>query len=66
MYTFYTVTINTGVTTSSKSFSTKQQALDVFFQVLENMSADFGLPTITTKDGNYQAILGSTTITITN
>ena len=61
----YTLTINTGDTLSSKSFRTKQQALDVFFQLLENMSADFGLPTITTtKDGTYQAILGSTTITI--
>lgn len=62
----YKITIKNAGDTSSKSFRTKQQALDVFFQLLENMSADFGLPTITTtKDGTYQAVLGSTTITIT-
>ena len=64
-YKYYTVTIKTETTVDSKKYHTKQQATDVFFQLIENMAVDHGMPTLKcSKNGDYQAVLGSTIITM--
>jgi len=79
-YKYYTVTIRTETTVDiqiddnhyfinpkviSKKYHTKQQATDVFFQLIENMAVDHGMPTLKcSKNGDYQAVLGSTIITM--